>query len=55
MLFGILITLAILWAILSLVGYQFLKKMFKKYKDTPRIPTPEEYNAFLRMDFGKWD
>lgn len=46
---------AIYWIALSIFCYKNIKRIFKKYSHALRIETPESYNAFLRMDFGKWD
>ena len=51
----ILIAIFLWWASLSIACYINLKKIFKKYRNVLRIDTPESYNAFLRMDFNKWD
>ena len=51
----LLVLLTLWWLGLSLFGYTNLLKIFKKYENRLRIPTPDNYNGFLRMDFGKWD
>lgn len=50
-----LFLIAVYWVALSLLCRKTLNKIFDKYRNALRIPTPEKYNAFLRMDFGKWD
>jgi hypothetical protein len=51
----LLILAAAYWLVVSYLCYSTLKKTFRKYRNVLRISTPEKYNAFLRMDFGKWD
>ena len=51
----ILFLVVIWWVSLSVLCYTNLQKIFKKYRNVLRIDTPEHYNAFLRMDFGKWN
>lgn len=51
----ILVLFVIYWLGLSIFCFRSLKKIFKKYRNVLRIETPENYDAFLRMDFGKWD
>lgn len=40
---------------LSLFAYSTVKKLFKKYKNYPRVEVPENVQSSVRMDFGKWD
>lgn len=52
---SLLILVVVYWLTVGILCYKTLKKTFKKYRNVLRISTPEKYNAFLRMDFGKWD
>lgn len=51
----ILVLLVIYYLALSLYAYTTAKKLFKKYKDYPRIEVPENVQSSVRMDFGKWN
>ena len=55
MIMTLILIVALYWVALSLYAYVNLKKIFKRYKNTLRLETPLKYNAFLRLDFGKWN
>ena len=52
---SLLAIFALYWALLSFWCYRRLSHLFTKYRDTLRIPTSPNCDAFLRMDYGKWD
>jgi hypothetical protein len=43
------------WLIFSLFAYYHVDKAFSKYRSHQKIDTPENWNAFIRTDFNKWN
>jgi len=51
----LLIMIVVYWIGASLFAYWFNSKTINKYKNWPRIQTPEHCKGFIRTDFGKWN
>jgi 1-acyl-sn-glycerol-3-phosphate acyltransferase len=55
MLVTLVVVFAVGWLLLSLLALYMVKKIFKKYRNYPRIEVPVNMQAAVRQDFGKWD